>query len=209
MPRVIDTEECAALRRHLAELPDASVGTRNMLASSWCRGVVLRLREDAALACLIPASHVAVQCTYFAKSSARNWLVPVHQDTSIPVLRRVEHPELRTWSVKEGGIYVQPPQLVLEQLLAIRLHLDPCGVADGPLRIVPGSHLLGLVPSEAAVEARVNEISCVAEAGDALVMRPLLLHSSSRSRGTGRRRVLHFLFGPPELPFGLAWRRAA
>jgi hypothetical protein len=39
-------------------------------------------------------------------------------------------------------------------------------------------------------------------------MRPLLLHSSSRAQAQAPRRVLHFLFGPRELPCGLTWYRA-
>ena len=38
-----------------------------------------------------------------------------------------------------------------------------------------------------------------------MLMRPLLLHASSKTAGTSRRRVLHFLFGPRELAFGLVW----
>jgi hypothetical protein len=38
-----------------------------------------------------------------------------------------------------------------------------------------------------------------------MAMRPLLLHASSKATGSSRRRVLHFLFGPPALPFGLEW----
>jgi hypothetical protein len=41
-----------------------------------------------------------------------------------------------------------------------------------------------------------------------MLMRPLLLHASSRASGASRRRVLHFVFGPRELPFGLAWALA-
>jgi hypothetical protein len=37
------------------------------------------------------------------------------------------------------------------------------------------------------------------------LMRPLALHASSKANGASRRRVLHFVFGPPTLPFGLAW----
>ena len=41
-----------------------------------------------------------------------------------------------------------------------------------------------------------------------MLMRPLLLHASSKATGASRRRVLHFVFGPPALPHGLAWVRA-
>ena len=103
---------------------------------------------------LIPAGHVAVQCTYFEKSASRNWLVPIHQDLSIPVARRVDAPGLRGWSQKEGALFVQAPVELLAQLVAVRVHLDACGADDGPLRVLPGSHRLGLVAPEAAVLAR-------------------------------------------------------
>ena len=41
-----------------------------------------------------------------------------------------------------------------------------------------------------------------------MLMRLLLLHASSKATGASRRRVLHFLFGPPRLPLGLAWAHA-
>jgi hypothetical protein len=48
-------------------------------------------------------------------------------------------------------------------------------------------------------------VSCTARSGDVLALRPLLLHASSKGSGNGRRRVLHFVFGPRALPHGLAW----
>jgi hypothetical protein len=36
-------------------------------------------------------------------------------------------------------------------------------------------------------------------------MRPLALHTSSKATGASRRRVLHFVFGPAELSYGLQW----
>lgn len=154
---------------------------------------------------MLPAGHVAVQCTFFEKSDAVNWLVPVHQDLSIPAHVRVEDAALRGWSRKEDGWYVQPPAGLLEQMVAVRLHLDPCGAEDGPLHVVPGSHLQGAISPQDAVAMRQDEQACLAQVGDVLVMRPLALHRSSKATGTSRRRVLHFLFGPAELPHGLEW----
>jgi hypothetical protein len=39
--------------------------------------------------------------------------------------------------------------------------------------------------------------------GGALVMRPLILHASSKATEPTQRRVLHFVFGPKELPLGV------
>jgi hypothetical protein len=53
-----------------------------------------------------------------------------------------------------------------------------------------------------------GEVHCLADRGGVVVMRPLLLHLSSKARAQSRRRVLHFLFGPSELTCGLRWHRA-
>jgi ectoine hydroxylase-related dioxygenase (phytanoyl-CoA dioxygenase family) len=159
----------------------------------------------------MPTGSVAVQCTFFEKSAAINWLVPVHQDLGIPVAERVDHPALRAWSEKEGSLFVQPPADFLAQLIAVRLHLDPCTAQDGPLRVIPGTHRCGRIADEEAIALRSRglEVTLCAAKGDALAMRPLLLHASSKATGTSRRRVLHFLFAPADPPHGLRWQHAA
>jgi hypothetical protein len=47
-----------------------------------------------------------------------------------------------------------------------------------------------------------------ASATDALLMKPLILHASSKATSGARRRVLHFVYGPKVLPFGLRWQHA-
>ncbi|NHZ43863.1 phytanoyl-CoA dioxygenase family protein [Massilia aquatica] len=210
VPRVLPAAECARLAGLVQPAGAASGGTRCLLAEPWCAALAARLRANPALAPLIEPDAVAVQCTYFEKSAGRNWLVPLHQDLSIPVAARVDAPALRGWSLKEGTLFVQPAPAVLEQLVAVRVHLDACGVDDGPLLVVPGSHRAGVLaqPDAAAARDATPPLACLAGIGGALVMRPLLLHASSKALGQGRRRVLHFVFGPRSLPHGLAWNVA-
>lgn len=207
---IITPEECRTLAAAVRGGGRGFAGTRNLLEEDWCRSLAARLRVEAGLSGLIPSGSAAVQCTFFEKSRDGNWLVPMHQDLSIPVAERVEVEGFRGWSEKEGGIFVQPPDDLLAGMVAVRLHLDPCGPDDGPLRVVPGSHRHGRLDAEGFAAARREspEVACLAAPGDALAMRPLLLHASSRSTGAGRRRVLHFLFGPVDLPPGLRWRVA-
>jgi hypothetical protein len=206
---LLNPSECDALAKMSGSLSGGSVGTRCLLNFAWCRdfAATVRTRLESTGA-LLPSAR-AVQCTYFEKSKSMNWLVPVHQDLSIPVAARSYSPDWRAWSVKEGGLFAQPPVAVLQHLLAVRVHLDECGPNDGPLRVVPKSHQLGIVPSERAVTFRQGEVTCLAARGDALLLRPLVLHSSSKASGTSRRRVLHLLFGPASLPDGVAWQNAA
>jgi hypothetical protein len=207
LPPVLTEAECDALSARVAEIGSASPGSRSLLADGWCQTLAARLRRDPAVAAAIPEDFIAVQCTYFEKSRAQNWLVPVHQDLSIPVKERVDHPVLRGWSEKEGSLFVQPPVEVLERLVAVRVHIDRCGADDGPLQFVPATHLLGKIAAARASELKMAGpvVTCTVDRGGVLMMRPLSLHASSKASGTSRRRVLHFVFGPRELPYGLLW----
>jgi len=207
IPGVLDDAGCDELIDALASLPLASAGTRQLLALPWCAALARGLMAHHVLEPLLPPAAVAVQCTLFDKSPERNWLVSLHQDLSIPVRERVDAPGCSGWSEKEGVVYTQPPTDVLASLVALRLHLDDCGLDNGPLRVVPGSHTLGLI-DDAVLRARRAEFSaidCPVPRGGVLAMRPLLLHASSKARSPRHRRVLHVVFGPPELPLGLQW----
>jgi ectoine hydroxylase-related dioxygenase (phytanoyl-CoA dioxygenase family) len=201
---------CAAAAIAVDAIGRSRAGSRSLLDLPWCRDLAATLRAHPGIGPLLPPAAVAVQCTLFAKSPDQNWLVALHQDLSIPVRERVPHPACGGWSEKEDVTYVQPPVSVLESLVAVRAHLDDCGPESGPLCVVPRSHRHGRLSVDAARALREQhgETACNIERGGVLVMRPLLLHASSKARAPSRRRVLHFLFGPPELPGGLTWHRA-
>lgn len=210
LPGVLGADARRVLMAELSTPPAGAAGRRDLLDQSWCQALARELKASPRLQPYLPHDHVAVQCTLFEKSPDRNWLVTLHQDLAIPVAARVDHPALGGWSVKGGDPFVLAPAEVLSQLMAVRLHLDDATAADGGLRFVPGSHRDGILDDAAAVQwrERAGEVTPDARAGDALLMRPLVLHASSKATAHGRRRVLHFVFGPRELPFGLQWRRA-
>lgn len=211
VPAVLPADDCDAIADLVDALGPGGAGTRSLLAHPWCRALAQRLRQHPVLSGLMQPGSVAVQCTFFEKSASLNWLVPVHQDLAIPVAERVDHPALRAWSEKEGSLFVQAPVDFLAHLVAVRVHLDACTAQDGPLRAIPGTHRLGKIadPDASALRARGPEITLCADKGDAVAMRPLLLHASSKATGTSRRRVLHFLFAPRHPPHGLRWHHAA
>jgi ectoine hydroxylase-related dioxygenase (phytanoyl-CoA dioxygenase family) len=200
---------CDAVRNEMV-LDAGEAGTRNLLDHAWCAALVAPIRDRLRAHGLLSRDAVAVQCTLFRKDVDCNWKVPYHQDLSIPVADRIEHPALSGWSVKEDGHYVQPPVALLERILAVRLHLDACGPEEGALRVVSGSHRLGRLSPERIpqIEKRGHEVVCEAAVGDLLLMRPLLLHASSKAARPNGRRVLHFLFAPSDPGHGLKWRIA-
>ncbi|MES2258847.1 MAG: phytanoyl-CoA dioxygenase family protein [Pseudomonadota bacterium] len=210
IPGVLSDSACQEILARIVEIQNTGAGTRGMLDFAWCRELAVRLRSNPEIAWRLPDTAVAVQCTLFDKSDARNWLVSYHQDLSIPVKERLAIPECSGWSEKEGGYFVQPPDTVLRQLVAVRIHLDSSDPENGPLRVLPGSHMAGRLAVADMEKCRsgVEEIACIAPRGSALLLRPLLLHASSKARNSQPRRVLHFLFGPQRLPFGLEWQVA-
>ena len=82
-----------------------------------------------------------------------------------------------------------------------------CGPTNGPLRVIAGSHRHGRFDAEAIERLRreSRETVVTARVGEAIVMRPLLLHASSPAESPGRRRVVHLEFCAKELPSPLAW----
>src|SRR5262249_25011894 len=117
-----------------------------------------------------------VRAIYFDKSSETNWLVPWHQDLTLALRAKVEVPGFGPSSTKDGIPHVQPPVELLQQMLAVRLHLDDAGECNSALRALPGSHRIGRLSSERIQELRSQQADflCAVSAGDALLMRPLL-----------------------------------
>jgi hypothetical protein len=191
----------------LASVPPQRAGTRTLLGDPRALELAQALSIEPRLATLLGSAVRAVQCTAFAKTPERNWLVGLHQDLSLPANALCDSADIDAdadadaSAAKEGLRFTQPPPAILEQLVAVRLHLDDCGAADGPLRVVPGSHRDGILDHAAALARRAEhgEVACLLQRGDALVFRPLLLHASSKSTSGRRRGVLHFLFAPASL----------
>lgn len=99
---LLSASECQALDANLSSVAVAMAGNRSLLEADWCRALAGRLKQQPALARLLPRDARAVQCTLFEKSVERNWLVALHQDLSIPVAAKVDHPALSGWSSKEA-----------------------------------------------------------------------------------------------------------
>jgi ectoine hydroxylase-related dioxygenase (phytanoyl-CoA dioxygenase family) len=143
----------------------------------------------------------------FDKIPDANWKVPWHQDVTIAVREKVEAEGFGPWSMKAGVLHAQPPAYVLESMVSVRLHLDPCAEENGALRVISGSHRLGRIPEEsiAVIRETAPEIICAVATGGALLMRPLLLHASSPSQTPDHRRVIHIDYASVQLPGGMAW----
>jgi ectoine hydroxylase-related dioxygenase (phytanoyl-CoA dioxygenase family) len=94
----------------------------------------------------------------------------------------------------------------MERMVALRIHLDDCGALDGPLRVLSGTHRQRFLSDEQILGwAKENAVTCIADRGDAILMRPLLLHASSAAVVPTNRRVIHIEFAAEDLPDGMEW----
>jgi ectoine hydroxylase-related dioxygenase (phytanoyl-CoA dioxygenase family) len=133
------------------------------------------------------------KATLFDKSSTANWLVVWHQDTALPLKQQRDMPEWGPWSTKDGLTYAHAPARALSKILALRVHLDDSTADNGPLRVLPGTHVRGVLTDEAIhdLSIKIPPIDCCVAMGGILAMRPLVVHASSKSRTESPRRVLH------------------
>jgi len=136
---------------------------------------------------------IPFRATLFEKSAASNWLVAWHQDTALPLVRRVDNSAWGPWSVKGGVLHALAPMSTLAKVIALRIHLDDSTEDNGPLRVLPGTHRGGVLTHDEIqrLASKVAPIACTALAGGDVAMRPLVVHASSKSRGDQPRRVLH------------------
>jgi ectoine hydroxylase-related dioxygenase (phytanoyl-CoA dioxygenase family) len=183
-----------AVRNLLEECPEIQE-----LANS---SAIRRLVES-----ILGAKCFPVRGILFDKVPGANWKVPLHQDVTIAVQNKVEADGYGPWSIKADVLHVQPPAAILDQMLSVRLHIDPCGEENGALRVIPASHRQGRIAEESipTIRESIPEHVCVAGAGDVLFMRPLLLHASSASLVPSHRRVVHLDFAAVVLPTGMGW----
>lgn len=146
-----------------------------------------------------------VRVLYFDKPPERTWALPWHKDTAIAVKdNSIASASFSRPTVKAGVPHVVACDEVLKQMLTFRVHLDEVTDENGPLRVVPGSH----ISSSSEGVGTENAVTIHASVGDVLAMRPLISHSSGSSLpGTTRhRRILHLEFAAiPELADGFRW----
>lgn len=142
---------------------------------------------------VLGADSIPFRATLFEKTPAANWLIVWHQDTALPLLEPQDVAGWGPWSIKEGVHYAHAPSAVLSQVLALRIHFDDSRLDNGSLRVLPSTHKQGVLSDDEIHElaVRVKPVDCVVPRGGVIAMRPLLVHSSSKSLVEMPRRVLH------------------
>ena len=202
VPSCLDEETMQRLADYLG---DARYAQRNLLSVPIIRELATSKTVRALIGAVLGPKCFAVRGILFNKTQRSNWKVVWHQDLTIAVCERRQVDGFGPWTMKAGVLHVQPSAEIMGRMLAIRLHLDDSGPDNGPLRVIPSSHRDGRLSSEQMIALQKNCQICTVPRGGALLMRPLLLHSSSACAVPKPRRVIHLEFAADELPHGLEW----
>lgn len=154
---------------------------------------------------VLGSGYFVIKSLYFNKPVSSNWFVAYHQDLTISVNKKAELEGYGPWTDKTNYFSVRPPISVLENITTVRIHLDDTTDMNGALRIIPKSHLNKIYRPDSMDIAHTHEIVCEVKAGGIMFMKPLLLHSSSRTTNNKPRRVIHIELSSVELPAQLEW----
>ncbi|WP_299126235.1 phytanoyl-CoA dioxygenase family protein [uncultured Winogradskyella sp.] len=157
------------------------------------------------IADLSESEYFLTKAIYFDKPSESNWFVAYHQDLSISVDIKADLENYKNWTFKKGQHGVQPPIEILQDTITIRIHLDKTDENNGALKVIPKSHLMGIVRADSKDWNIENEFVCEVEKGGAMLMKPLTLHASNRTTNRKKRRVIHLEFNKHNLTEPLAW----
>lgn len=181
-----------AIRQFLNEIPE----TKSLVFNDNLNTVIKELFGD---------NYFVVKSIYFDKPETSNWYVSYHQDLTISVNKKVELENFGPWTTKQNQFAVQPPIDILENIYTIRIHLDETDENNGALRVIPNSHSKKIYRPETIDWTKETETICKVEKGGLMIMKPLILHSSSRTTNNKKRRVIHIEFSNQELPTELKW----
>jgi ectoine hydroxylase-related dioxygenase (phytanoyl-CoA dioxygenase family) len=195
IPGVIDATEIERIGLSLeeADLTRSRAGARHLMKLPSVAALAVDERLLSIARSALGNGAFAFRATLFDKSPDANWLVAWHQDTALPLREKCEQAGWGPWSVKDGVIYAHAPAMALAHVVALRVHLDDSTAENGPLRVLPGTHTIGVLSDEELhdVSSKTAAVDCTVSRGGVVAMRPLIIHASSKSQSEKPRRVLH------------------
>ena len=195
IPECLSHDECDNLAETLSTgaVSRSRAGARHLMANPAVAALAVDSRLTELAKDWLGSVAIPFRATLFEKSGSTNWLIPWHQDTALPLTTRFDAVGWGPWSEKAGVTYAHAPTSALSRVIALRVHLDASIADNGPLRVVPGSHVSGTLSDQHVMEyvSTHDYVECIVPRGGVIAMRPMIIHSSSKERNAEPRRVLH------------------
>jgi hypothetical protein len=130
--QLFERREMAQICEALGDLTRTKAGARHVLRVPKVKALASNPALVALAARFIGDQPIPFRATLFDKSAASNWLVAWHQDTALPLVRRVDDSAWGPWSVKGGSLHAIAPMSTLTRVIALRVHLDDSTEENGP-----------------------------------------------------------------------------
>ncbi len=174
-----------------------AAGDCRFLDREWCRLLAHVIRHRLLKLRLLYRASRPVLCTYYRQHPGTNGPLALRRELHVPLAARCDATQFSDWTEKQGIVHARATRELLATMLVVRVHVDDGARDDAELCVVPGSH--------AGADVDAERVACTVARGGAIVFSPLLLHAVASSVAPQPRRVLHFLFGPGDLPDGARW----
>ena len=186
------TKNLFAIRQVIKQIPKL----KQVLFNTKFKKLISELNEG---------KYFLTKAIFFDKPKNSNWFVPFHQDLSISVKEKYDIDEYINWTHKKNQYGVQAPIKILEDTITIRIHLDDTNKENGALKVIPKSHLNGIIRKNSVHWNIENEHIGEVKTNGIMLMKPLLLHASNRTMNGNQRRVIHLELNKHELAKPLKW----
>lgn len=194
------------LHMYLKNNPDNSYSLREVfLRLPQLKPLVINKNLKLIVDSLLPNAFLT-KVIYFDKTIQDNWYVTWHQDLPVNVKDKIETDGFTSWTKKEDVISVIPPEAINKNTISIRVHLDNTNSENGALKVIPGSQNKRLTDTE--IKLIIDNslpFDCEVNLGGIHILKPQILHASSKNKSGKRRRVLHLEFSNLDLPNGLEY----
>lgn len=124
-----------------------------------------------------------------------------HQDVTLPMRSLREGHGWGPWLVKAGIVHAQSPASALEQVLSLRLPLAAAPPDRALVRVLPGTHLLGVLDDSELVRLTQERpaAGCFVPEGGVLAMKPLLVHAAGEPLSPASSPMLLIDYATPVL----------
>lgn len=189
---LLKTKDVFAIRQLLKSIPELS----HFIFNSKLKELIFSLYKS---------DYFLTKAIYFDKPTKSNWFVPYHQDLSISVNKKADLENYVNWTFKKNQYGVQPPIEILNDTITIRIHLDYTNENNGALKVIPKSHLNGIIRTNSEQWNIKNEKVIEMKRGGIMLMKPLILHASNKTTNHKKRRVIHLEFNNHQLQKPLDW----
>lgn len=202
-PQVLNHDETSRLADQLGSLNASEIASpgQEILGHPPVAALAVDPRLLAVVGDLLGPEATPFRATLVGEPYGVRWKLIWHQDVTLPMRSLREDKGWGPWLVRAGVVHAQSPARALDQVLSLRLPLHAAQPDRVLLRVLPGTHLLGVLDDSELVRLTQQRSPepCSLSAGSVLAMKPLLVHAAGEPSSNPSSAVLLIDYATPAL----------